>query len=264
MSSSGKIIASNGKVLLSFGTATVTREYESFKTHTDYHIGVNLNTKEIDEIVDFYSVLGLHELSVNEQNTLVRYLPILHKLKQNVMTVSAKARSGKDYLAEYVIENMQGNIHKLALGDAIRDVRDALYGRPGGKDRERLIMIGQGLRKVDPNIWIKAWLRHAINLLRHSNERKLICPDVRQPNEFSFFNSMGALTVKIAADEEKRLNVIREIDGEAALDPKQLNDETESYVDGFAADITIENDYTAAYDLEIATKVLKALRERGW
>lgn len=262
MNYSGSIVEYAGKRLYVFGTAKLVTWSDEFPD--TYQIGINLDTGKVDDIKSEYvSVLGFHELNEVQQTNLGLYIPIYHKLKRNVMTVSAKARAGKDTLAKEILERCKG-VGLVALGDAIKDVRNLLFGVPENKDRPSLIMIGQGLRKEDPNIWIKVWLTRVINLIRKGKLDKVICQDVRQPNEFTFFTSLGALTVKIEADEAKRLEKIRELDGEEMLDEKLLNDETETHVDGFDANVTVFNNYDEQFAKHVVSKVLPELLERGW
>lgn len=259
----GKIIHKDGKVLYVFASLEVPSALEGFPDR--YFIGVNLDTGKVDDIKDNYpKEINFTELTDHQQNVLIDYVRIRQALRNSVVAVSAKARSGKDYLSDRIKRNFYTKMVTVkALADPIREVRNVLFGQPQGKDRAPLIMIGQGLRKEDPNIWLKIWLSRVIDDIRN-HPRKIICQDVRQPNEFSFFRSLGALTVKIEVDEEKRLNKIREIDGEAALDAKLLNDETESHVGGFDAEITVENDYTDTFVSNINKTVIIALIERGW
>lgn len=265
MSIAGKVIECEGKTLFVFGSTKVVSWSASFPD--TYHIGVNLDTGKVDDVKKEHPAeLHFHELTDSQQLLFSKFVPVHHALKKRVMAVTAKARSGKDLLAEQVssaIRRLPGT-KVVALGDAIRSVRTVLFGEPKGKDRATLIMIGQGLRNEDPNIWLKVWLSKAIEAVVAGEARSFICQDVRQPNEFKFFESLGALTVKIEADEEKRLNKIREVDGEAALDARLLNDETESHFGGFDAEITLVNNYDNYFLVAITDKVIPALLERGW
>lgn len=266
LNTAGRVISSKGKVIYSFGTAVVPYKIGESAFEDTYHIGVNLSTGKIDEIKDTYvDTVPLHELEDDQLLRLSENIKHLHALRKNTFTVSAKARSGKDFLSETIKRSFRNKVVNIkALADPIRQVRTVLFGESEGKDRKPLIMIGQGLRREDPNIWIKVWLRTAIEDLGKTSNRGFICQDVRQPNEFTFFQSMGALTVKVEADEEKRLDKIRELDGEEALDKALLNDETESHTGGFKADIIVFNNYDDQFAIDVDDKVVSALIERGW
>lgn len=254
-------------MIYSFGTAVVPYKIgKDYTSETAYQIGINLSTGKVDEISDsYFTEKKIYELTDDQMLRLSENTKHFIALKKNVVAISAKARSGKDYMSDYIKQVFRGKtVNGKALADPIRSVRTILFGESQGKDRAPLIMIGQGLRKADPNIWIKVWLRTAIEDLNKQYSRAFICQDVRQPNEFSFFQSMGALTVKVEADEEKRLNKIREVDGESALDAELLNDETESYIGDFKTDITVTNNYDGTFQSSIDWTVVPALIERGW
>jgi len=256
----GKIIKHEDKKLLVFGTAVIPRKFvEGF--FDSYHIGINLGTGKVDDIEESYpTIVDYTNLSKDELKTFAKGIEILLEVEKNVVTISAKARSGKDTLAKSLADKTKAFV--VPLGAPIYAVRDIVYGKPpeGDKDRPSLIAVGQGLRGIDPNVWIKAWLRTVVN-----NPREyFICPDVRQPNEFSFFDSLGAFKIGIKADEEKRLEFIRKLDGESALSTELLKDETESHSESFECDLVLNNDYDSSFDFRVVQDILPLLRKRGW
>lgn len=270
MNTAGKVVRtySGEKTIYVFGLSEVPLKIGSYSTTEYYHVGINLDTGKVDDINQNDPLtVQLNDLTEKQQLILAGAIKQRLSLQRNVLAISAKARSGKDYVSDYVRSTFNKKLIDIkALADPIRYVRNLLFGEPpaGVKDRAPLIMIGQALRGQDPNIWNKVWLRNAIEDLNRTENRAFICQDVRQPSEFSFFKSLGALTVKVEADEEKRLNKIREVDGEAALDAKLLNDETESHVGGFNADITVTNNYDEQFIKDVDFMVVTALIERGW
>lgn len=153
------------------------------------------------------------------------------KLRSNTITITGLARSGKDTLCDVLLDEFT-TYRKVALGDALRLVRKVVYGESNQKDRHELIQIGQGLRKDDERIWIKAWVRTAINLLV-AGAQGIIVTDVRQPNEFEYFKQF-ATTVYVAVNEEKRLHTLATVDGEQALDSRLLLNETEKFISSLA------------------------------
>jgi len=262
MSQSGSIVEYEGKRLFVFGIAEIPGVLSEYPV--TFYTGINLDTGKVDDIRSRYvDTVPFHELTEHQQVNVSRYVRVYHKLKKNVVAISAKARSGKDELARYLCQNYH-NVGVIALGDAIKDVRKLLFGETEKKDRHQLIMIGQGLRREDPNIWNKVWLTRAIKAMLDNALEKVVCTDVRQPSEHTFFKSLGALSIKIEADEEARLNVIRLLDGDDALDEKLLNDETEMNVENFETDIILFNDYGKGFYDAIQTEVLPVLSKRGW
>ncbi|MGG1263879.1 hypothetical protein [Brevibacillus laterosporus] len=259
MYKSGQIVRDGEKIIYTFGIAESIGYAGTFYSF----VGVNLETGIVDEIKNNYPIIvKFEDLTDIQQAILADFIPIRKKLVSRVIVISAKARSGKDYIAELLQRKF--NIVLYALADPIREIDRIISGEVKGKNRKSLIMIGQGLRKVDPNIWIKVWLRRAISEILKGRGTKIVCQDVRQPNEFSFFKSLGAFSVKIEADSETRLEIIRQLDGESALDEELLKDETESYVGGFETDVVVNNDYTNDFNIEVDIKVINKLLERGW
>lgn len=262
MDLSGKLIERGDKVLYVFGTAKVPWRIPDLVD--DYFIGVNLDTGEIEDGLTYSaSIIPFDRLTQKQQINLSRFIPVYHKLKGNIVSISAKARSGKDELAKVLLQTYHAR--RVAFGDPIKQITDTIYGTNEKKDREKYILIGQGLRAKDPNIWIKTWLRRVINYVPASLRNTLyVVPDVRQPNEFSFLSSLNALTIKIEANEEMRLEKIRELDGEKGLDESLLKDETETALETFVTDVIITNNYDNKFYEDIRTLVLPALSERGW
>lgn len=257
----GKIyrLEDEGNAILAFGVMESTQKYTSIPKEEG--IGVELATGKVVTITEYPDyVYSFENLTPVELENFSKYYSLLQKLKQpkRVLTISGKSRSGKDTLAEWVIQS-DGDFYQTALGDPIRSVQKVIYGESDSKNRDDLIMIGQGMRAKDEHVWIKVWLRKAIESISSNEYMKFIVSDVRQPNEFSFFKSLGAFSVRIDANEEKRKFMIAKADGEEALDEKLLNDETESHVENFETDLVIYNNYNESYELEM-DKVAQRLR----
>ena len=244
----GKIYHENGKSVLVFGVAKRPTEVGTFYDG----IGIDLETGKVEQVYEFsHEVYKFSELNPTQLENFSHFYSIYRRMSnKGVIAISGKARSGKDTLADKIIESGY-NVRKAALGDPIKDIYRTLYGEMVWKDRLKLILIGQGLREKDPHIWVKVWLRKAVDCFAYHENVRIVVPDVRQPNEFSFFQSLGAQTVLIKADEEKRREILRKVDGEKALDEKLLNDETELHVDTFDADFIIFNNYDEKYEEEM-------------
>lgn len=207
-------------------------------------IGVNLLTSEV-ETVSAYATEVRQPLAVLDKEmlkTLQKHIDYWLKLKQQTLVITGKARSGKDTIASEICATTFGCITH-SLGTPIKEIHRILYGTKKGKDRKNLIKIGQRERQNDTHIWIKVWLRRAIDEIKTYGNTYFVVADVRQPNEYSFFKSMGIPVIKVVADEEKRLEKIRELDGEEGLEEDLLNDETETYIGTFDADVTLVNNY---------------------
>lgn len=245
----GKILRDNKKTVFVF--STIFGEH-SFETK---HIGINLDSGSVDEVCGYATSADFNELTDDQQNMLAMYIPIRNCFATNVIAITAKARSGKDYLAERLECGLgKYQTHVQPLGDPIREIDRIINGNRPGKNREQLISIGQGLRRVDPNVWIKTWLRICIDEYRLGN-RFFICQDVRQPNEMEFFKNLGAFTIKIVANEKKRLEILGKLDGKSAIDESLLNDPTETHINGFEVDYVLLNEYDETFEAQIVEMV---------
>jgi hypothetical protein len=267
MKSSGKILKnSEGQHLLVF--SHVEPDEEKFEIYPSY-IGYNLTTERVDEYRPKGYVVSacLSELTNEEQTVLAKVIPARQALAARTVAITAKARSGKDHTANVIKTQYPLSSTIRAFAEPIREIAFALYGEVKGKNREALIMIGQGLRKEDPNIWIKVWLRRNIELYLKTkgDSDKFICQDLRQPNEYQFFKNLGATIVRIDTDQELRLAKLVEMDGEEALDTKLLTDETERNAGEYEVDYVLVNNYDDSFDKSIVDFVRETLVEqKGW
>lgn len=260
----GKIYSTDGNnAVLVFGISAVPL-YEGSDDVVESGIGVDLETGKIASINPFsYELTKFSELNYTQLMNFSHYRDIYNRMSNGgIVTISGKARSGKDTLANLIVKEVR-NFRSTALANPIRDIHKVLYGKSDKKDRAGLIMIGQGLRKAEPYVWITTWLRLAIESFAYDEDVRLVVTDVRQPNEFKFFSSLGALTVLIKADEQKRREMLTKMDGETALDDKLLNDETESHVSTFDAGMTIFNNYDESYEDEMVTVLDRLENDEG-
>lgn len=245
--------------------------FSSINTEGSYptHIGYNLTTKRVDEFKQSAPMLttGLEELSEDEQLLLSRMIPARLALSKGTVAITAKARSGKDHMANVIRSVFPTTSIVKALAEPIYEIDRVINGKVEGKNRESLIMIGQSLREKDPNIWIKVWLRRCLEAYFDDEmaKTKFICQDLRQPNEYQFFRNLGATIVSIQVNEEKRLQKIAEIDGKKDLNDKLLNDETERNAGTYEADYTIVNNFDEKFDADIKKFIESVLvAQKGW
>lgn len=252
----------DGTTLLVFGKVEAAPDSFSLGSY----IGINLDDGEVDSISGYASTVYVHDMPKEQLIYLADSIQVLLALQEGILAISAKARSGKDYLAEQVLDFFPA-VH-LALGAPIKEACAVIFGRPKkGKNRSKLVKLGQTARNwIDPDIWIKAWLRQAITDFYEDGITNFVVPDVRQPNEFSFFKSLGATMVVIKANEDSRLEKIAELDGAADLSPELLNDETEQNIDGFVeqADFVIDNNYDDQFKKDIDNVLVGHLIIKGW
>jgi hypothetical protein len=144
------------------------------------------------------------------------------------VAISGQARTGKNTLAEAIIDNIDGDFTEfkiVAVADPIKNMvmemvpgaeRECLWGEselrsklmPGNlKDlegkpltyRRALMDIGSLGRKYHPDIWLNALVQDAA---KNKSLRAYIVSDVRFPNEINYLKEHGFYMVRL-----KRLNV---------------------------------------------------------
>lgn len=145
-----------------------------------------------------------------------------------------KMRSGKDTVGKLLIDNY--GFKRYAFGDGIGEIvakyfPDALEH---GKPRQHYQHIGQSLRELDPDVWIK-YLYKQIG----DTSDNIVVTDARQPNEYKSLKKNGFIIVKLEADEETRIQRI--LDSGDTFSIEQLEHPTEKNVDSVDADFTICN-----------------------
>lgn len=207
--------------------------------------------------------ITLGQLTTEETLVLGDCIKAFGVLSRNTITISAKARSGKDRFAGIVQKHTYEQVALTSLGESIYACRECIYGKREKKNRHELLLIGQGLREQDPHIWIKSWLRKAIDAVLDDYTAAFVVTDVRQPNEFQFFTSLGATTVKIFVDTEKRLEMIKSLDGAEALSKAILEDDTEQHSASFVTDHTFRNDYDTAFDAAVHKFLAEYTEQKG-
>ncbi|SHE67066.1 Dephospho-CoA kinase [Seinonella peptonophila] len=165
------------------------------------------------------------------------------KLKQNtrILGLMGQARSGKDTVADYLIENY-GYI-KFAFGTKLKITANDLFGESTAKDRGLYQWFGQECRKIDSDIWIKlmvADINTHLSLFDEVEEVKFVITDIRQPNERLWAKDHGVKVIKIETPLEMRIDRIIERGDECTL--KQLRDETERMLEVMTYDFLVENE----------------------
>lgn len=154
-----------------------------------------------------------------------------------------KMRSGKDtvfkYMEQALIKDTNTIPFKHAFGDEVKEITYRLFPSKN-KNRDKLQQVGQKLREIDENVWIRP-VDEKIEYINQQPVDELlvnIITDVRQPNEFEYAKNKG-YTVKIICDDDVRIKRMEERGEE--INEKLLKHETESYIDKYETDFVIYN-----------------------
>ena len=140
----------------------------------------------------------------------------------HIIGIGGLKRSGKDTFARVVADVAREDgiaVAVIAFADAVRQAAAAAYGVDAAaftddarKDtickawgityRQMLINLGEAMRGVDPDHWVKAWRRAAIRHNRtceygQESDKPLLVlvPDLRRVNEAQAIHKAGGLTV---------------------------------------------------------------------
>jgi dephospho-CoA kinase len=111
---------------------------------------------------------------------------------------------GKDETADFLVACY--GFKKIAFADGIYEISRKLFGMTT-KDRALLQAIGEKLREVDPDVWVKDAYRRALDFPR------VVISDCRRQNEYWYGVRAGFTPIRIQADMESRIARSRSRDG---------------------------------------------------
>ena len=123
-------------------------------------------------------------------------------MANKIIIFSGKQYSGKDTAAKIMLDYMP-NFKRCAMGDIIK----LTYGEQKGLSyeeieknkplyRQDLINLGNWGREQDPDYWLKKII---------SQEGNIMVTDVRVQHEYDVFKNAGAITIRVEASREVRL-----------------------------------------------------------
>lgn len=109
-----------------------------------------------------------------------------------------KARSGKDTVADYLVDRYKYKEYKFSTG--VRDVINLVRGEDKHKNRRELQLVGQGLRAF---LGDDVWINYTFNAIEEDDN--VVISDCRQDNEAEALRKQGYLLVKIECDDDVRV-----------------------------------------------------------
>lgn len=187
------------------------------------------------------------------------------------IAIVGKMYAGKTTLANQLCEDhdysrvaMAGPLKllaKLAYGEEIvkdRDyyVTDLWSGSVVAKTgREILQGIGQALKVVDRDIWLKIFEADTTAM----NAGPYVCDDVRFQFEVDYLREKGWVIVKVDTPDETRISRAERINGKRPT-KKELEHESEREVGNIEPDLLVPGDLAIELLPEIATMVAKEAR----
>jgi dephospho-CoA kinase len=176
-----------------------------------------------------------HTLSVN------RSIPVVK------IALTGKMRSGKDLCGSHLYINY--GFDRVAFGDALKKNAHATFPWVSEFSKPRALyqQFGQLMRQIEPDVWIKhaeRAVKGAIDFRVNTGAETVgvVVTDLRQPNEYEWAKANGFTIVRVTAPDEDRIARAK-IAGDD-FNEADLEHETESHIDGFAVDYTVENNGT--------------------
>ena len=98
--------------------------------------------------------------------------------------------------------------------------------------------IGQFMRSIDPDVWVKQLKKNYWNLHLMYGKEDFIITDVRQPNEVQWCRDNGFTLVRINTPDEIRKQRI--IDCGDQFEVQQFYHETEQHINEYTVDYEID------------------------
>jgi dephospho-CoA kinase len=176
-----------------------------------------------------------HTINVNREVTVVK------------IALTGKLRSGKDTAANHIY--IRHSFNRVAFGDALKKNAHATFPWVSefSKPRELYQQFGQLMRQIEPDVWIKhaeRAVKGAIdaNVNIGAGKVGVVITDLRQPNEYEWARENGFTIIRVTAPDEDRLWRAK-LAGDDFTEA-DLEHETESHIDGFSVDYTVENNGT--------------------
>jgi dephospho-CoA kinase len=152
---------------------------------------------------------------------------------KNILLVG-KARSGKDTVAK--IMERDYSYHIYHFGDGIAEIIARYFPTEWakGKPRTHFQHIGQSLRELDEDVWVKYCLRDIL-----ASYTPAVIADGRQVNEAVKLREQGFVIIKVVAGEKVRIDRMEQLGDSFTLD--SLHHDTELQVDKIEPDFYLHN-----------------------
>lgn len=170
----------------------------------------------------------------------------------DIITISGKARHGKDDLAKRLKSEFESEGKRVVVthfADFLKYICREYYNWNGEKDingRTLLQNVGQGFRKKSPNCWIDIMTAFLLGLGDDCDIA--IVPDCRYPNELMCFNYFAENVFKVRVERPNFDNQLTE---------EQKCHESEIALDNYRFDLYVLNDGTEEEYLNKSKKVIE-------
>ncbi len=192
-----------------------------------------------------------------------------------IIAVSGKISTGKNYIAEKVLLNMMEPVPTviMSFADQIKVNGIVQHGLDRYKcfvekdehTRKTMQRVGteEGRNVYGPDIWIRYTLEW---MLVHASRgiKRIIIPDVRFYNEFDFIRELGGTLIRVNAPERNRIALEREAAKGAASIESISSHQSETELDqGREFDYVLDNDIGAKSIFIQVRDMIRSMREKN-
>jgi len=156
--------------------------------------------------------------------------------------------SGKTYLANHLVANH--NYRKVAFADKLKSLAYELFGvqYKDGPDRIILQKLGDAMRSIDEDVWIK----YALNTIQMNkylpnlSKYRVVIDDLRLANEAKWLKKNGFILIYVDADENIRVERMSTLYPNAA--PEALLHASEQEYKHIVPDYILKNNSPLSLD----------------
>lgn len=171
-----------------------------------------------------------------------------------IIGFSGKMGTGKNYLSEKIFMNklsykatlIMAFADQIKIDAIVRDKCDykLIYGEKDEKTRLALQKRGteEGRNKYGENIWID-YIDNWIKVYSERGIERFMITDVRFPNETDWIKSKGGKVIRINAPNRNERRLQYESKGDKVKYDMIKNHLSETALDNYTFDITVNNDY---------------------
>lgn len=123
------------------------------------------------------------------------------------IALSGKMTSGKSLVARHLVEKYQFAEYAFAdkLKDIAKDIFRIKYEQKDERGRLVLQQLGQHMREIDPNVWVRYILKHLPSV------GNLVVSDVRYPNEYQTLKDLGFIMVRMYVDRKSQEAMVNKV-----------------------------------------------------
>lgn len=172
------------------------------------------------------------------------------------IAITGKMRSGKSEIASILTSDY--GFEKVSFADPLKRLADDMFRYlyepiyapcPFSDDGKRIVdyrkprkllqELGQSMRAIDEDVWIKKAEATVEALENYRSTQGIVIDDLRQPNEEIWCRNNGFTIIRVNADEGLRAERADVLGDKYSAD--DMRHDTEQHVDSFAVDYEINN-----------------------